>query len=155
MSDQKQIDKGGRPRASKEEKEEYLRKLKPYLNSGLSVYKACLNAEIPQSTIYDLIREDEKFSDEINRMKTYASVLISNVTMRRVAEITKELQDARNEKRKPNISDDDWNFIKWYSTNHKGCKEEFGRTSDLNINDPQAELQRIFGLLEKNTKKEE
>ena len=69
---------GGRPATTEEQKEEYLRKLEPYLKKGLSINKACAQAELPKSTIYDLISQDRGFSEKIDDFKNYVSILVND-----------------------------------------------------------------------------
>ncbi|HSW88831.1 MAG TPA: hypothetical protein VLG12_06740, partial [Candidatus Saccharimonadales bacterium] len=61
--------KGGRPEISEIQKEEILRKLQPYLQSGISISKALQEVHIPPSTFYDLMKKDQRFSDKITRFK--------------------------------------------------------------------------------------
>ena len=55
MSDNLLQNKIGRPSITEGEKDMIVRKLEPYLKSGLSIRKACQLTQIPKSTIYDLI----------------------------------------------------------------------------------------------------
>lgn len=61
----------GRKPISNNQKDYILRKLRPYLNQGLTVNKACYEARIPKSTVYDLLAEDIEFAENIAREKNY------------------------------------------------------------------------------------
>jgi hypothetical protein len=47
--------------------EEYFAKIQPYLQLGLSVNKACTQADIPHRTVYDYMEKDEDFRRRIER----------------------------------------------------------------------------------------
>ena len=135
---------GGRPKTTQEEKEAILRKLRPYLQAGLSVYKACLEAKIPTSTVYDIIRDDDEFSEEIKRSKQFLSVVINNSMTRRLNEIVK-----KQDKNEPlNARDED--FLKWFALNSSITREEFGKRTEV-VSDPEAEVKRLIRIIEENT----
>lgn len=75
----------GRPRITKEQIDEIFHKLEPYLRTGLSLYKACLEAQIPTSTAYDLYSENKWFAERIDTSRNYCAVLVNDI-------ITKELE---------------------------------------------------------------
>lgn len=54
--------KTGKPSLSQKKIEDIFRKLEPYLRCGVSVHRACQEAKIPKSTVYDLIRENSEFA---------------------------------------------------------------------------------------------
>lgn len=49
--------------------EDYLTKLKPFLEVGCSLHEACINAIVPYSTMLDYIKADDEVRDNIERMK--------------------------------------------------------------------------------------
>lgn len=53
--------KAGKKPLVDEEVDLIFRKLEPYLKKGLSLHKACLEAQIPKSTAYDLYQEYDEF----------------------------------------------------------------------------------------------
>lgn len=45
--------KAGKPSINQNKIEEIFRKLEPYLRCGISIHRACQEANIPKSTVYD------------------------------------------------------------------------------------------------------
>lgn len=56
--------KMGRPPMTQKQRDLVVQKLKPFLQSGLSIRKACLEAGIPRSTLYYLMETDKDFADK-------------------------------------------------------------------------------------------
>ena len=50
----------GRPTLSNKQKDLIFHKVEPYLKAGLSLHKACLQAQLPPSTIYDHYSENKE-----------------------------------------------------------------------------------------------
>lgn len=55
--------KAGKKPLVDNEVDSIFRRLEPFLKKGLSLNKACLEAQIPKSTAYDLYREYEEFAE--------------------------------------------------------------------------------------------
>lgn len=88
-----------------EEVDLIFRKLEPYLKKGLSLNKACIEAQIPKSTAYDLYKEYDKFAEKIDSCKHYHSLLIGDV-------VTKELEKiAEKQNKGQNLSIQEIKFI--------------------------------------------
>ena len=66
--------KKGRPAITDKTKDRIVQKLEPYLKAGLSVKKACIQAQIPKSTVYELMQRDTDFADQIKRYEQYLSI---------------------------------------------------------------------------------
>lgn len=97
------------------------RKLEPYLKRGLSLHKACLEAQIPKSTAYDLYQEYDEFAERIDACKNYHSLLIGDV-------FTKELERiAKKQNKGENLSISEVKFVQWVALNGRATKEEYGR----------------------------
>lgn len=113
--DVKIIDKGGRPPA---DIEHYLDLLKPFLQLGYSVVKACSLANVPKSTVYDYIKADQKFSDKITLYQTLAS------------------QAARQNIVKEIVEKKDTKLSQWWLEHSKDDKEDFSQIdgSDMQQN---------------------
>ena len=136
MADEKKA--VGRPPTSREEKDRMILKLRPYLQSGLSLYKACLASKISKSTLYKIMQEDDEFMDDIKREENFVSTVVSNITLSQLAGIFKKKKEEKK------LTGEDISFIQWYATNSKKCKEEFGPKAVIEIVDPQAELNRMI-----------
>lgn len=136
----------GRPPLSEEEKENIVRKLEPHLKAGLSHRKACQQAQIPKSTFYDLYEEDPEFADKIDTSQSYLSVLTSNIFYVLVSKIATKIKDGERLRR------EDLDFLKWFATNSKTTKDEFGERQELEVIDPQKEIHRIMKLIEEDSK---
>jgi len=138
-------DKGGRPPISEEDKKIMLQKLEPYLKSGLSVRKSLLEAEISSSTFYYIMDRNPKFLEQINRYRQFVSVLTNNAIVRHLQDIIKK-QNAEQ-----TLTAEDNSFLKWFATNSNLTRGEFGERKNIGIYDPEAEIQRLAGLLDENT----
>ena len=104
-----------------EEVDLIFRKLEPYLKKGLSLHKACLEAQIPKSTAYDLYQEYDEFAERIDSCKNYHSLLIGDV-------FTKELERiAKKQDKGENLSVSEVKFVQWVALNGRATKEEYGR----------------------------
>ncbi|MBI4038988.1 hypothetical protein HY384_03455 [Candidatus Daviesbacteria bacterium] len=79
MAENNKPNKLGRKPFVDEEVDLIFRKLEPFLKKGLSLHKACLEAQIPKSTAYDLYQEYDEFAEKIDACKNYHSLLIDDV----------------------------------------------------------------------------
>lgn len=113
--------KAGRKPLVDNEVDLIFRKLEPYLKKGLSLHKACLEAQIPKSTAYDLYQEYDAFAERIDACKNYHSLLIGDV-------FTKELERiAKKQNKGENLSISEVKFVQWVALNGRSAKEEYGR----------------------------
>ena len=104
-----------------EEVDLIFRKLEPYLKKGLSLHKACLEAQIPKSTAYDLYQEYDEFAERIDTCKNYHALLVGDV-------FTKELERiAEKQNKSQNLSANELKFVQWVALNSKATKDEYGR----------------------------
>lgn len=112
--------KKGRPAITDKTKERIVQKLEPYLKVGLSIKKACIQAQIPKSTVYKLIQRDSDFADQIKRHEQYLSTLFSSsVTFQLHSVVAKQLMGKQ-------IDQLDFNFMKWFASASKQARDEFG-----------------------------
>ncbi|MBP9817483.1 hypothetical protein KBC75_01845 [Candidatus Shapirobacteria bacterium] len=121
----------GKPTISQNEIDIIFRKLEPYIKTGLSLNKACLVANVPKSTVYDLYNENADFAERIDTAKNYLSVITSDIFF-------SEIERIRNDQNKhKQIDRDDLRLVQWFALNHKINREEFGdiaiKTND-NVN---------------------
>lgn len=157
MTDDTNMLKGGRgkPPISREEMEDILRKLEPYLQSGLSVNKACYEAKIPKSTVFDLIKENDEFAEKIQGFKQYLSVLLSRTTVRELNRIAAKQQklvikESKDETILPSdlLTKEDKDFLQWFALHHTSTREEFSDRKDIGMFDPQEEIRRLGKLID-------
>ena len=59
--------------------DKYFTKIEKYLHIGLSLYKACLHADVPYSTVMDHIAKDDEFSEKIERSKEFMQIKAKQV----------------------------------------------------------------------------
>lgn len=121
MAENNRPSKSGRKPLVDEEVDLIFRKLEPYLKKGLSLHKACLEAQIPKSTAYDLYQEYDEFAERIDACKNYHSLLIGDV-------FTKELERiAKKQTKGEGLSTSEIKFVQWVALNGRATKEEYGR----------------------------
>lgn len=132
----------GRPPLLDNQKDIIVQKLEPYLKAGLSVRKACREAEVPKSTVYDLIKKDEEFADKIRRYQQFVSVLLSNTLLRQLMVIAKRQNDSLE------LSSGDLRFLQWFATHSSQTREEFGDRRDVGLYDPEMEIKRLANLID-------
>lgn len=116
--------KAGKKPLVDNEVDSIFRKLEPYLKKGLSLNKACLEAQIPKSTAYDLYREYEVFAERIDASKNYYSVLISNIISTELNKIVEK------QRKKKSLDGNEIKFIQWVVLNSNSTRHEFGREYD-------------------------
>src|SRR3989338_5689058 len=133
----------GRPTLSSDEIDAIFRKLEPYLRSGLSVNKACLQAQIPKSTVYDLYTENSQFAEKVEAAKNYSSVLINNILIKELSRIAVKQKEDRK------LTQQDIKLVQWLAVNSKSTQEEFGRQIEINQKDSLEEKkQDAFNILQ-------
>ncbi len=152
-----ELNKGGRPSITEEDKRIMLQKLEPYLKSGLSVRKALLEAQVPNSTFYRLMDEDEGFREQIERFRNFTAVLLNNAVGRHLQAIIQK-QNGYKEKDgtvvpPTKLNREEISFLEWFALNSNLTKQEFGERKDITMFDPEAEIQKVKGILEEKTDK--
>lgn len=149
----KRMNKGGRPRLTEEEKKlrmEYLfRKLEAYLMSGLSVNKALREAKVFNSEFYKYMREDRLFREKIARCRQFIGVLANKAIITELFTIFDKQNgnEAKNTEPQP-LSKDDIGFLCWFALNSNLCREEWGRCKNVDLFDPEFEIQRVKRLIQ-------
>lgn len=136
----------GRPALTADEIDVIFRKLEPYLRSGLSVHKACLESGVPKSTVYDLMEENTIFAEKIETAKQFMSIAISNVVMEKLRKILRRQELTKDDPNK-DIDKDDLEYIKWLALNSKSTKGEFGARTELMF-DPMVEIRKLNKRIE-------
>lgn len=153
----------GRPPDTPEEvvgkKNAMLAKVEPYLKSGLSIRKACLEAGVERTQLYDYMAEDDSFSNQIHAYQQYMSVVVANTIVREVIQIAQKQNPTKDDKgnsipAKP-LSAPEMELVKWYALNSKMAKEEFGDRKEIVTFDPEAELKKLNDAISKSGEQEE
>lgn len=116
-------------------------KLDPYLKTGVSLNKACIMANVPKSTVYDLYRENLQFAEKIDTSKNYLSIVTSNIFYTEIERIKNSQFD-----NKP-VNKNDLNFVQWFVLNHKSGNEEFGKQAVELESDRQTKISEELGKL--------
>jgi hypothetical protein len=140
--------KEGRPETTAEQKQEMLRKLEPYLKSGLSIRKSLREAQIPTSTFYDIMNRDVEFSEQINRFRQFVAVLLNSAVVKQLQDIIRKQSEGKGLER------EDIEFLKWFANNSNLTREEFGERKDVALVDPEVELNKVMTLIEEQSTKE-
>lgn len=143
--------RGNQP-ITQEEKDRIVHQIEPYLKSGLSIRKACLEARIPKSTFYKLMDQDEDFRDKIETFKNFVPVLLNSVILRELQAIV-EKQNGNEAKgiRPQRLDSTDIGFLKWFATTSNLTKEEWGERKDINLFDPEVEIQKVKRMIEESS----
>lgn len=137
----------GRPSLTEEEKDVIVQKLEPYLKAGLSLRKACSEANIPKSTVYDLKEKDKYFSDKLAVFQQYLSVLVSNISYQIITRIHAKVDKGEN------LTKHELDYLKWFALNSKITQEEFGKRMEIEIPDPEERIRQINKLLDERVGK--
>lgn len=112
----------GRPALSNKQKDLIFHKVEPYLKAGLSLNKACKQAQLPPSTVYDLYSENREFAERIDIAKNYYSVLVSSI----ITNLLEAIYKKQNKSPKNKLTSEEIRFIQWVALNSHATKEEFG-----------------------------
>ena len=137
----------GRPQKTEEEKQTMLLKLEPYLKSGLSVRKALLQSQISNTTFYAIMDRDAQFREQINIFRQFIPIMLNSSIVTYLQAIIKKQND------KVELTKDDLNFLKWFALNSNVTKGEYGERKEVGLYDPEAEIQRIAGLIDEVAEK--
>lgn len=112
--------KGGRPPLTPAEKTELVQKLKPFLNMGLSMRKACLEAKVSRSTVNDQLAVDEEFANQIAREKNYLTRITSSILYNKLMDI------ADKSGKKLKLTGEETEFVWKFVMTSGATKHEFG-----------------------------
>lgn len=147
----------GRTPISQKELDLIFHKLEPYLKNGLSLNKACIQAKIPKSTVYQIYQKNVEFMEKIDACRNYHAVLATSV-------LTTELERiSTKQKNGDKLGSDEIKFVQWIALNNNSLKEEYGRIEESNehkkpneemqmfIDDPNA-LKTLLGTFEEAMK---
>jgi hypothetical protein len=155
------------PWITEEIKDNIIRKLEPLLRSGRSVNKACLEAQVPDSTVSDIMKEDKKFAERIRLAEEHWAIMTNDIYTDRLRvinnkiaitnearvklknkEITKE--EFRIIENENYITKEDWDFIMWISTKSKKLKDYFGERQEVELTDPQQRIKEVNKLIKES-----
>lgn len=133
----------GRPPLTDEQKNDLVRKLEPYLEAGLSIRKACFQAGVPKSTVYDYLSSDEDFSDRIQRIGQSVSVKLAMIVSNQLTKITSKQSEGVD------LTTEDINFIKWFAVSSTATRDEFSKRQEIVSDfDPEQEIQRVKRIID-------
>lgn len=139
----------GRPEV---DKEDMLRKLEPYLKSGLSIRKSLIEAKLNPSTFYKHQSEDEDFRSKIASFRNYLSILLNSSMIKHMHEIVRKQsgykEDDGTEVPPKSLDGKDIAFIEWFALNSNIAKEEYGERKAVTPFDPEAELNKFKEMLD-------
>lgn len=140
---------GGRPEG---DKEEMLRKLEPYLKSGLSIRKSLIEAGINNSTFYKYKSEDEGFRSKIESFQQYLSILLNSSIIKHMHELVRKqsgyVEEDGTRVAPKTLDGKDLAFIQWFALNSNTAKEEYGERKAVTPFDPEAELAKFKDMLD-------
>lgn len=143
---------GGRPPVSEEDKNEMLRKLEPYLKSGLSLRKSIIEAGIASTTFYKYKSEDPTFRSKIEHFQQYLPVLFNSSIVKHLHSIVRKqagYKEADGTVVPPEkLNRDDLSFMFWFGTNSNLTKNEYGNRAAVDTFDPEMELQKMKDMID-------
>jgi hypothetical protein len=143
---------GGRPPISEEAKNEMLRKLEPYLKSGLSLRKSIIEAGIASTTFYKYKSEDDSFRSKIEHFQQYLSVLLNSSIVKHLHELVRKQAGYEAEDGKiippTKLDDKDLNFLMWFARTSNLTREEYGDRTTISQYDPEIELQKLKQMID-------
>ena len=134
-----------RPKLTDNQKHSLVQKLEPYLKSGLSLRKACCQSQVPRSTVYYFMKKDPEFLDQIRRFQQFISVMLTNTLFRQLFNIVEKQQ------RQERLIKTDLQFLQWFALNSGATKGEYGRRVNVDLYDPEVEIQRIATIIDNIT----
>ena len=129
------IDGRGRPAMSPEDLDGIVRKLGPYLRTGLSIRKSVLQyntdhkneEQVSYVTVYKYYGLNEDFTNKIDAEMLFLSALTTNVFYNLLVKIAKKQSEGEE------ITKDDMDNLKWYAVTSKVTKKEFGARNEVDI----------------------
>lgn len=157
----------GRPPATPEELETTLQKLRPYLENGLSMEKACSFASVPVRNVYLWMETHDWFLQRIHTYKNYKSKVVSDVFRYKVEmikfkiglldELRKKLSDPTldspakvlliDQIDKLELNGGEISFLQWIAQNDKALRDEYGARTEVTGKDG-APLGQVLDSLE-------
>ncbi|HLL60743.1 MAG TPA: hypothetical protein VK338_03425 [Candidatus Nitrosocosmicus sp.] len=123
----------GRPSLKENQIDIIFRKIEPYLKSGLSIHKACTEAKIPKSTVYDLFNENDEFAEKVMVCKGHTSVLLNSLLFNELNRMKTK------QKQKKQLDARELDLLKWYATHHNNTRWEF---TEFILNEEEIRKQR-------------
>lgn len=117
----------GRPSLTKEDKDEILTEIIPYLRLGNSLNSAIQSAGLSskKSQIYELAANDDYFMEKIEQAKAFLKKCVNGVFGKRVIAISAKFDTTGK------LEYYDENFLKWFAINNKTLREEYGEHKEL------------------------
>lgn len=132
----------GRPSLPKEHSDSIVRKLEPFLKTGMSLRKACFESGISRPQVYYWMNNDRDFSDNINRLRQYLSILVNSALFRELLAIVKKQNSGIR------LDQGELKYLQWYALNSPLSREEFGRRVKMEAYDPEVEIARIAEMID-------
>ncbi|OGM26672.1 hypothetical protein A2627_01455 [Candidatus Woesebacteria bacterium RIFCSPHIGHO2_01_FULL_39_28] len=154
--------KGGRPPVIVSGLDITFHKLEPYLKTGKTLNKACILAKISKSSVYKYYGLNEEFTEKIDVARAYTSVLVNDNFFSRLVDVSKRISKTRelriqlenkriSEKKYReessiyDVTEKDWDFLKWYAVNSHSTRDEYGTRVEITGKDSKPELpQELF-----------
>lgn len=150
----------GRPPISDDEKKLMLSKLEPYLKTGLSTRKSLLEAKIPSATFYRIYNADTQFREQIDAYRQFTSVLLNNALVSHLQALIRKQNGYQAKDPKTGkiiqvagekLSKEETDFLWKFATTSNLTKGEFGERKEVSVYDPEAEIQKVKGIIEEET----
>jgi hypothetical protein len=137
----------GRPQISDRAKDLLVRKLEPYLHSGISLRKACQEAKVNRAWVYTLIQRDDTFADQITHAKEFLGVYFNHFVFRIVSGYCYRILSGQQ------LESEELNFLKWFALHARATYQEFGQRINTGvIIDTEMEFRRFKQIQVRNSK---
>jgi hypothetical protein len=137
--------KGGRPIGSRTVSNEEMATLtEPYIKAGLSIRKSCALSGVERETFMRRMKEDDLFVAKILSFKAYKSVLMGNITMAKLMDLSKQVARAQKHELslRSVITKNDQHFLQILMRYDKSLREEWGdKLTDLSDEEMEKKVQ--------------
>lgn len=133
------------PALTTEEIEIIFTRLNPWLQTGLSINKSCQRAEVPPSTVYDLIKENALFAEKVNTARNQVAFDTNDVLTFALKMVAGKVRSGES------LGKGEIAFVQWFALNNNLTIEEYGERKNLVVESPEDRIKRLDTAAEERT----
>lgn len=129
----------GRPATTQQELDDMYAKLRPHLEGGLSMRKACENEGVTRSVVIKYMGSDADFATKITTAQRYKSIKMGYITSNMLGSMADALKEAIDAKRsvKEVFSPQQYAFLRYVMSYDRSIREEYGADEQMSPEDTQ------------------